>query len=495
MFTSRYIHDSWTPNNGQGLARSPVTGALDSSCLSIWGHATCAAMAARQNVSATLVDAVRAAGYRFVPFGRFDVGAGILDDYANTDGDGFHDGPELGILARGAALPGAIDARGPLANTDTADPDAYPADARRAAAAKAWLLADAPAGKEPFFLWCGLMIPHPPYDTNRTWAAHVNATAPDVPAQAPRLGTHWYDSFMSDKKHVWEEFTGYTDADLTLMRRAYWGAVAEASELVRQVIHAAETSGHLNNTIIVFTSDHGEMSLEARQDLKSSLREPSARVPLVMIPFGVPGMARATGRIVANLTSHLDILPTLVELAGGRAFEGARGHSLVPFLLDMPPAPPAPRPDFIVSTYASNYAPSGSYMIRSGSWKLIVFGHAFPWLNATALPPQLFDVDADPRELSDVAAANAPVVAALTAQLEAELGGAGSIARIERDLMDDNIVQFNSVWFAQCTGEELVAALLANFIGLDRAFAIERVTAWLGVSPLNATGPGGACPH
>jgi len=452
-------------------------------------------MAARQNISATLIDVMRAAGYRFAPFGRFDVGAGVLQDYPGTDGDGFHDGPELGILARGAALPGAIDARGPRANTDAADPDPFPADARRAAAAKAWLLADDPAGRAPFFFWCGLMVPHPPYDTNATWAAHVNASAREVPAQAPRAAAHWYDAFMSEKKHVWGEFVTYTDADIARMRRAYWGAVAEASELVRQVLHAADVSGHLNNTVVVFTSDHGEMSLEARQDLKSSLREPSARVPLVVVPFGVPGMGAAAGRVVTAPTSHLDVLPTLAELAGARAPAGARGRSLVPFLLDAPPAPPPPpRPDFVVATYASNYAPAGSYMIRRGRWKLVAFGHAFAWANATALPPQLFDLDADPRELADAAAANAPVVAELMAALEAELGGAGSVERIERELMDDNAAQFKSVWLAQCTGEELVAALLANFIGAERGFVVERVTAWLGVSPLNATGPGGACP-
>ena len=147
MFVSRYVHESWTPNNGQGFARSTRTGALDDSCVAFWGRAACAAMADRQNISATLVDAVREAGYRFAPFGRFDVGAGILQDYPpNTDGDGFHDGPELGILARGAALPGAIDARGPLANTDSADPDPFAADVRRAAAAKEWLMDDDPAG-------------------------------------------------------------------------------------------------------------------------------------------------------------------------------------------------------------------------------------------------------------------------------------------------------------------------------------------------------------
>jgi arylsulfatase A-like enzyme len=249
MITSRYAHEVWTPDNGRGLARSTKTGALDSNCVAAWSRAFCEAVSAQQNVTATLLDAVQSAGYRFAPFGRFDIGAGVLDDYPGTDGDGWHDGPELGILARGAAIEGAIDARGPRANTDTADPNAYPADQRRAGAASAWLLADAPAaGQAPFFLWCGLMIPHPPYDTNATWAAHVNASAPaDVPAQVPRGATHAYDAFMSRAKHVWGEFVSYTDADITRMRRAYWGAVAEMSELLRELLHAAEVSGLLRS--------------------------------------------------------------------------------------------------------------------------------------------------------------------------------------------------------------------------------------------------------
>ena len=496
MVTSRYIHESWTPNNGQGLARSTRTGALDSSCVAAWGRAFCEATAARQNVSATFLDGLQQAGYRFAPFGRFDIGAGVLDDYPNTDGDGWHDGPELGILARGAAIGGAIDARGPRASTNTADPDAFPADQRRAGSARDWLLADAPQGKAPFFLWLGLMIPHPPYDTNSTWAAHVNASAPtDVPPQVPSNATHAYDQFMSAAKHVWGEFPGYSAGDITRMRAAYWGAVAEASELLRQVLHAADASGHLNNTVIVVTSDHGEMALEHRQDLKSSMHEPSVRVPLVIIPLGVPGMAGAAGRVVTNVSSHLDIWPTLAELTRSQLPQGARGESLVPFLLDAPPAPPrAPRKGYAVAQYASNYAPTGSYMIRSGPHKLIAFGHAFPWLNASAYPPQLFNVEADPGELVDLAPGSAGVVAALMAQLEAELGGPGSVARIEGELMADNLRQFSAKWFSQCTGEELVGAFLSTFGGSQRQAVIERVTEWFGQSPLQATGSGGTCP-
>jgi hypothetical protein len=106
MMTSRYVHETGTTNNGQGLARSTKTGALDSNCVADWDDATCTQFAQRQNVSQTLLDVVAAAGYDLQLFGRFDVGAGILDDYPGTTGDGFHGGPYLGTLARGANIPG-----------------------------------------------------------------------------------------------------------------------------------------------------------------------------------------------------------------------------------------------------------------------------------------------------------------------------------------------------------------------------------------------------
>ncbi len=81
MMTSRYVHEIGSTNNGQGFARSTLTGKLDSSCVAVWDEATCAEFADRQNVSATIVDVMRDAGYALHLFGRFDTGAGILDDY------------------------------------------------------------------------------------------------------------------------------------------------------------------------------------------------------------------------------------------------------------------------------------------------------------------------------------------------------------------------------------------------------------------------------
>jgi arylsulfatase A-like enzyme len=494
MVTGRYVHDSLTPNNGQGIAASTKTGALDSNCVAIWSREWCAALARRQaaaGINATILDQAAAQGYELALFGRFDVGAGVLDDYPKTTGDGWHDGPELPILARGAAVWGAID-RDPWSHTDERDPSPYADDVYRQEEVLAWIAArgaaraerdSAGAAQKPFFLWLGMLCPHPPYDTNSTWLAHVNASgAFDIPAQVPRDATHPYDAFMSNAKAMWA--LNYTDAQIVEMRHAYWGAVAEATILMREVIKHASGAGLLNNTVVICTSDHGELSLEHRMDLKSSLREPSVRVPMIMIPFGVSDLAGAAGRVVTNVTSHLDIFPTLAELGGSAPPVGLRGVSLVPFLRG---AQPPPRPDFVAIEYHSNYAPCGSYALRTSQWKLIAFGA----VNGTRLTPQLFDVVADAREMNDVAGAHPDVVAALTATLEAELGA--PLATIEAAQLAENLANYNAVWFGTCTGPELVKAFVGAFAGATEADVITRVTAWAGISPLDAKGTGGAC--
>ena len=90
-----------------------------------------------------------------------------------------------------------------------------------------------------------------------------------------------------------------------------------------------------------------------------------------------PHVILHAGAIVTNLTSHVDLVPTLIELAGGTALPGMRGTSLVPFLRGMTPA--SPRPDHVAMEYHSNFANTGSFSLRQGNYKLFTFGHTFPW--------------------------------------------------------------------------------------------------------------------
>ena len=201
---------------------------------------------------------------------------------------------------------------------------------------------------------------------------------------------------MSISKNVWSD--NFTEAEILMVRKTYYAMCAETDYLLGQVYNLAQATGHLKNTYTIFVSDHGEMNMEHRQVWKNSLYEPSARVPLIISGPGV-----AQGKVVSDtLVSLLDIYPTLVDMVGGSPPAYLDGHSLMPLLNPSHPrsvgasADAAARPDFITAQYHSNMGNTGSFMIRQGDWKYIVYGTA---LKAFAgYKPQLFNVATDPDE-------------------------------------------------------------------------------------------------
>ena len=147
--------------------------------------------------------------------------------------------------------------------------------------------------------------------------------------------------------------------------------------------------------------------------------EASARVPMII---SGPGVRR--GAVVQDLTSLLDLFPTLVAMQGGTPADDLAGFTLMPFLkADVGDVSrgAVTRNDFVTSQYHSNMGNTGSFMIRQGRWKYIAFGQNGRRFNGSCghdctYNPQLFDVLADPEELKDVAAAE-PAAAAQLDQL------------------------------------------------------------------------------
>ena len=475
LMTGRYVSDTGTTNNGQGIAASTKTGKLDSACVSNWNASQCAAFAAAQKVNATILDLLASAGYDLQLFGRVDAGAGILDDYAGTTGDGFHGGPSLPILSRGANIHG-ITKEEPYSASTESDPAPYATDVAHAASVVDFLEHHDPASAKPFFLWLGFISPHPPYDTSAAYVAHVNASAVDAPILPDRATMHPFDVYASVTKHCFQ--LDYTPDQLKEMRTAYWGAAAESMSLFESVLAAANATGHLNNTVVILTADHGENSMENRMDYKNSMREPSLRVPLIVTPFGVPALSSGVGRVVVNVTSHIDILPTLLDLAGASIPGYARGQSLVPFLRA---GTPPPRSDHVVAEYHSNMGNTGSFGIVRGDWKLITFGHTLPWFNATAYVPMLYNTRDDPLETTNVAAANPALVASLTALLEGPTGLGRSLQQIDAEQMASNLQLFRDWYVQRLTKDELLDRFTTAYTNVSVSEVKALVSAWAGV--------------
>src|SRR5262249_26373441 len=112
------------------------------------------------------------------------------------------------------------------------------------------------------------------------------------------------------------------------LNRNYSGLCAQVDLALGQILQALEASGQAQNTIVVFTSDHGEMMGAHNIYAKSVFYEEAVRVPLLL---HVPWRQSRT-EWIDRPVSHIDMVPTLLELMNSKAGEGLPGESLVPLL-------------------------------------------------------------------------------------------------------------------------------------------------------------------
>lgn len=470
--TSRFVHDTGTWNNYQELVID-VTGALDTRCIAHYGKAQCTEWAADYpSGSGILFDAFADAGYETAIFGKVDIGANVPARYSDGDDQVDHTGPEMRTVPRGAGLVrNSMDWGGWSDPIETND-NGYHIDAKTTNQTLTWMRARSANVSEtrPFFAYTGLNIPHPDFITGPKWLARVNrstVTPPWAPDDPSLL--HPYDWHMSVSKGCTEPTT--TDTMLRI-KTTYLAMCAQADDFHGAVLNELHALGWENNTIVVFWSDHGELAFDARQVLKDSFREGSARVPLI---FAGPGVA--AGRTVTAPASLLDLWPTLADLTGIAPPTGARGLSLASALA--PGLTPGARAEnFVVGEFFAENADTGSFFIVQGVWKLITYGHSFPWFqNYTA---QLYNLTADPGEQINRATQHIDVVAALDALLISALDA--SYQDIDALAMRNDQLIFRSY----LTAGKNLRQVRAGFAGTYKNFSDtdwERVLLWNQTEP------------
>lgn len=286
--------------------------------------------------------------------------------------------------------------------------DAFHTDAKNAADAE-WVLERCAKEKErPFFLAVGFFRPHTPYVAPKTpyfdlykeakMPVHptVDKNPPEVPAAA--LGSY--------KK----EQDKLTDDTRRQAVQAYYASISFMDAQVGRVIDALDRLGLAENTIIVFTSDHGYHMGEHGLWQKMSLFEGSARVPLLIVAPGVS----AKGAVAKTPVSHLDLFPTLTELAGVKTEQSLQGQSLVPILKD----PAAAGRGWALTQVSRGNAVKRffGYSLRTPRWRYT------EWDQGGAQGRELYDHDSDPQELVNLA--GKPEHAQVVADLAEQLGNA-----------------------------------------------------------------------
>ncbi len=185
--------------------------------------------------------------------------------------------------------------------------------------------------ERPFFLKVSFTHPHDPYVTpsNYWWRYRDDdIDMPTVPFIAPEdrdaHGKWLYRHYDRGEYQV-------TDDHIRNARHGYYGSISLVDDLIGRVVDALRAARLNDNTIIIFTADHGDMLGERGSWYKMSFYEQSARVPLMV---HIPGMSGT--RRVAQATSLIDVMPTLLDIGLDRGItelvEPVEGRSLMPLI-------------------------------------------------------------------------------------------------------------------------------------------------------------------
>jgi len=246
----------------------------------------------------------------------------------------------------------------------------------------------------PFFLYLSYHRPHPPYDPP-AWALEQFLAADEQPTLHGDWNGVW-DANRADGGH--QASLATMPADMIRRARAgYYGAMAHVDQQIGRFLELLEQSGEAENTIVVFTSDHGEMLGDHDIYRKAVPYEGSARVPLIVAD--APTRASVRREVSAELAELRDVMPTLLELAGVDVPASVDGRSLAPVVSGA---------DAAVEPRAWLH---GEHVYWGQSLHWVTDGtHKYIWGSGEGVE-QLFDLAADPGEAHDlVGARSAPDV-------------------------------------------------------------------------------------
>ena len=238
----------------------------------------------------------------------------------------------------------------------------------------------------PFCLTVSFTHPHDPYMTRQKyWDLYDHQKIP-----MPAVSRMEYEQQDPHSQRLYDAVDyqkfGIEQEDIRNARHAYFGNISYLDEKMGELLQVLDECDFADNTTVLLCSDHGDMLGERGLWYKMSFFENSMRIPFVV---STPGGA---SRRMETPVASQDILPTLVELAGGDPQDLAcaiDGRSVVPLMSGVE------QPDRVVmGEYCAEGSVAPMLMIRRGKYKYVY---------CEADPTQLYDLEADPQELNNLA--------------------------------------------------------------------------------------------
>ena len=336
-------------------------------------------------------------GHTVVSIGKLHYRGWAGDDYGFTESQipmHIHEGRgEVRMLLRNPP-PDLGDGSGFLGKAGPGESDYTRYDRDITARALKWIADQAakPSAK-PWVLMVSIVAPHFPLIAPQEFH-DIYAGRPLAMPKAYRYGTDQPHPFLQ----LYSEISGYNrhfrnEDDVRRALAAYYGLTSFMDDNMGRVLDSIGDAGLADSTRVLYLSDHGEHAGTRGLWGKGTMYEESAGVPMILVGADIP-----SGTTVAAPVSHIDVYDTVLDCVGlSREYSAASPHarSLFDTLRESLPGSNAPDANrAVISEYHTVGTRSAVFMLRDARYK---------YVHCVGLDAQLFDLDADPQELLDLA--------------------------------------------------------------------------------------------
>ena len=238
---------------------------------------------------------------------------------------------------------------------------------------------------KPWTLFVSLVCPHPPWLAPEPFYSLYPLQDIDLPVNYSTDERPQHPG-LEDYRHFFGIKEEFDEATLRKVIAAYYGMISYLDDNIGKLLDALQRNGLMDNTRILYSSDHGESMGQKGMFSKCNMFEESTGVPMILSGPDVP-----KGKEVDTATQLLDAFPTILQATGATVLDEDQelpGQSLIEL------ANNGYQERVILSEQHSAGAKSAVFMVRKNGYKYVRYLEDYP--------EQLYDLDKDPLELADV---------------------------------------------------------------------------------------------
>ncbi len=270
--------------------------------------------------------------------------------------------------------------------------------------------------EKPWFAHLSYLAPHPPFIVSEPYHAMYDPAEVPKPLRratvAEETAQHPYMDFYINNQKGWglrydhnsKNNLDLDDTDILQARATYYGMMSEVDDQIGRLIKFLEDSGTYDNTMVIFTTDHGEQLGDHWQFAKYAYFDQTFHIPLI-VRDPRPAARQTRGKRVDAFTESVDVMPTILDFLQVPIPDQCDGEVLGPFCQGDTPGNWRQEAhwEFDFRNFVDANGDNFKGLMPDQCSVNVIRGERYKYIHFTALPPLLFDIQEDPGEFTNLA--------------------------------------------------------------------------------------------